>query len=243
MDSLDYQYELENLRSNLTTANSVVAELETKFDDLQIRYDTDCCKYEEKIQVLTERHERLASSHQRLSKLNHDLEEKLLNIIEKSATEIQQLTDELESTKSSLRKAQQTLNTIKEERDRCKEDCTFAVKLLQANPDKFLSELPRNESPLSDEIHVLTNLSNGDCSQGTSNSSFPDTDFLFSTFLPTFPPVGLFTGMHMENNVQVLHKNSSDNKHDHSIDSVHSSGSVKSAVKCRSSKSNSVIDL
>ncbi|KAH8862056.1 Brain-enriched guanylate kinase-associated protein [Schistosoma japonicum] len=243
MDSLNYRYELENLRSNLTTANSVVAELETKFDDLRIKYDTDCCKYEEKIQVLTERHERLVSSHQRLSKLNHDLEEKLLNIIEKSTTEIQQLTDELESTKSSLRKAQQTLNAITEERDRCKEDCISAVKLLQANPDKFLSELPRNESPSSDEVQVLTNLSNGDCSQGTSNPSFLNTDFFFSTFLPTFPPVGLFTGMHMENNLHLLHKNPSDNKHNHNIDSVHSSEAVKSAVKWRPSKSNSVIDL
>lgn len=56
--SLDCQHELENLRYNLTKANSFIAELETKLNDLQMKYDTDCCKYEEKIQMLTERHER-----------------------------------------------------------------------------------------------------------------------------------------------------------------------------------------
>ncbi|VDP74155.1 unnamed protein product [Schistosoma mattheei] len=85
---------------------------------------------------------RLISSHQRLSKLNHELEERLLDTIEKSSTEIHQLTEELESTKNSLRTAQQTLNSIVEERDRCKEDCISAVKLLQANPNQFISELP-----------------------------------------------------------------------------------------------------
>uniref|UniRef100_A0A5K4FCX6 Uncharacterized protein n=1 Tax=Schistosoma mansoni TaxID=6183 RepID=A0A5K4FCX6_SCHMA len=242
--SLDCQHELEDLRSNLATANSLIAELETKLSDLRMKYDTDCCKYEEKIQILTERHERLISSHQRLSKLNHELEERLLDTIEKSSTEIQQLTEELESTKHSLRTAQQTLNSIVEERDRCKEDCISAVKLLQENPNQFISELPPIESPPPDKIHILTNLSNGDCSHGAHNSPFSSSASIFSTFLPTFPPVGLFTGIQMENNLQVSQKSSSNNTYDRNINSLNKTTVVTSAVNCTSScKSSGIIDL
>ncbi|CAH8292326.1 unnamed protein product, partial [Schistosoma turkestanicum] len=182
---------------------------------------------------------RLVSSHQRLSKLNHELEEKLLDIIEKSSTEIQQLTEELESTKNSLRKAQHTLNCLIEERDRCKEDCISAVKLLQENPNQFVSELPPSESSSPDKIEILTNLSNGDCSQGTNNSSFSNNTSIFSTFLPTFPPVGLFTGIQMENNLQILQKNSLNN-----TDSFNKTTIVTSTAKYTSpSKSSTIIDL
>ncbi|CAH8501700.1 unnamed protein product [Heterobilharzia americana] len=160
MDSLYYQCEIESLRSDLTTAHSIATELEAKLNDLRTKYDTDCCNYEEKIQILTERHERLVSSHQRLSKLNHELEEKLLDTIEKSTSEIQQLTEELESTKNSLRQAQKSLNATTQERDRCKEDCISAVRLLQTNPNLFLSELPQPESPSADEVQIFANLSN-----------------------------------------------------------------------------------
>ncbi|VDP52663.1 unnamed protein product [Schistosoma curassoni] len=128
--------------------------------------------------------------------------------------------------------------------DRCKEDCISAVKLLQANPNQFISELPPVESASSDKTHVLTNLSNGDCSHGANNSPFSSSASIFSTFLPTFPPVGLFTGIQMENNLQVLQKNSSNNTYDRNINLLNKTTVVTSAVNYTSScKSSGIIDL
>nr|CAH8841460.1 unnamed protein product [Trichobilharzia regenti] len=260
MDSLDYQYEVESLRSNLLTANSVATELEAKLNDLRMKYDTDCCKYEEKLQILTERYERLMSSHQRLSKLNHELEEHLLNTIEKSTSEIQQLTEELESTKNALRHSQQSLNIITQERDRCKEDCISAVRLLQANPNQFLSELPRPSyrdiawniwfyaSPSNEDKQILSNLNSGDCSQGASSSSISShRTSIFSTFLPTFPPVGLFNGLQMESNSYNVCNNNNPNNNNKNNNYALSDnrGVLKSSLikSTLSSKSSTIVDL
>lgn len=116
--------------------------------------------------------------------------------------------------------------------------------LTYASYPLFLNFVSFQESASSDKTHVLTNLSNGDCSHGANNSPFSSSASIFSTFLPTFPPVGLFTGIQMENNLQVLQKNSSNNTYDRNINLLNQTTVVTSAVNYTSScKSSGIIDL
>ncbi|VDP99723.1 unnamed protein product [Trichobilharzia regenti] len=154
----------------------------------------------------------------------------------------------MESTKNALRHSQQSLNIITQERDRCKEDCISAVRLLQANPNQFLSELPRPASPSNEDKQILSNLNSGDCSQGASSSSISShRTSIFSTFLPTFPPVGLFNGLQMESNSYNVCNNNNPNNNNKNNNYALSDnrGVLKSSLikSTLSSKSSTIVDL
>jgi hypothetical protein len=91
------------------------------------------------LELMRERYLKLADIHGQLRKENGLLEERILSIVETYSNEKTQFEQELIDAKQRIIHLQDTVNELEIEKQRYKDDCNLAVRLLHRNPNEFLS--------------------------------------------------------------------------------------------------------
>lgn len=91
------------------------------------------------LDLMRERYLNLVNIHGELQRQNSILEERILSIVEISSNEKSQLEDNLILAKQRIFHLQDTINDLEIEKQRYKDDCNLAVRLLHQNPNEFIS--------------------------------------------------------------------------------------------------------
>ena len=93
----------------------------------------------DEIELIRERYLRLADVHGQLQIQNSLLEERILSIVETNSNEKNQLEQSLSDAKQQIIRLQETVNELQIEKQRYKDDCNLAVRLLHRHPNEFIS--------------------------------------------------------------------------------------------------------
>lgn len=91
------------------------------------------------LELLRERYLKLADMHGQLQLQNSLLEEKVLSIVETYADEKNHLEHSLFDAKQQILCLQQTVHDLQIDKQRYKDDCNLAVRLLHRHPNEFIS--------------------------------------------------------------------------------------------------------
>ena len=91
------------------------------------------------LELMRERYLKLADVHGQLQLQNSLLEERLLSIVETYSDEKSQLEQSLFDAKQQILCLQQTVHDLQIEKQRYKDDCNLAVRLLHRHPNEFIS--------------------------------------------------------------------------------------------------------
>ena len=91
------------------------------------------------LELMRERYLKLADVHGQLQVQNSLLEERILSIVETFASEKGQIEQELIDAKQQIEHLQETVQELESDKQRYKEDCNLAVRLLHRNPNEFMS--------------------------------------------------------------------------------------------------------
>lgn len=90
------------------------------------------------LESLRERYCKLTDAYGQIYAQNSALEERLLSIVELHSTEKSQLEHELNEAKQEVIHLKDTVNELEIEKQRYKDDCNLAVRLLHRNPNDFV---------------------------------------------------------------------------------------------------------
>ncbi len=93
----------------------------------------------DELELMRERYLRLVDIHGQLQIQNSLLEERILSIVENYSTEKEQLEQALLEAKQQAASLQATVNELQIEKQRYKDDCNLAVRLLHRHPNEFIS--------------------------------------------------------------------------------------------------------
>ena len=93
----------------------------------------------DELEGMQERYLKLVDLHGQLQVQNSLLEERILEIIENYSTEKNQLERTLGDAKEQIGYLQETVNELQTEKQRYKDDCNLAVRLLHRYPNEFIS--------------------------------------------------------------------------------------------------------
>jgi chromosome segregation ATPase len=88
---------------------------------------------------MRERYLRLVDLHGELQLQNSLLEDRILTIVETYSTEKCQLEQNLIESKQQIHNLQDTVNELEVDKQRYKDDCNLAVRLLHRHPNEFVS--------------------------------------------------------------------------------------------------------
>ena len=91
------------------------------------------------LESMRERYLKLVDAHGQLQIQNSLLEERVLSIIETYSNEKSQLEQLLFNAKQQIIGLQETVNELQSEKQRYKDDCNLAVRLLHRYPNDFIS--------------------------------------------------------------------------------------------------------
>jgi DNA repair ATPase RecN len=91
------------------------------------------------LELMRERYRRLINIHGELQKQNSLLEEKILSIVETYSNDKYQLEQDLIIAKQRILHLEDTVNDLEIEKQRYKDDCNLAVRLLREHPNEFIS--------------------------------------------------------------------------------------------------------
>jgi hypothetical protein len=91
------------------------------------------------LELMRERYLKLVDMHGKLQVQNSLLEERILSIVETYSTEKNQLERALSDAKEQIGYLQETVNELQTEKQRYKDDCNLAVRLLHRHPNEFIS--------------------------------------------------------------------------------------------------------
>lgn len=90
------------------------------------------------LELVRERYGKLLDAHREIQKQNCLLEERILMIVEDSSND----KENLRHAQEEIRHLKQTIKTSEHEKQRYRNDCNLAVRLLQQNPTEFHSNTP-----------------------------------------------------------------------------------------------------
>jgi len=93
----------------------------------------------DELELMRERYLKLADIHGQLQIQNGLLEERILSLVEKYSNEQTQLEKSLNDAKQQIIYLQDTVNELQIEKQRYKDDCNLAVRLLHRYPNEFIS--------------------------------------------------------------------------------------------------------
>ncbi|CAF0883940.1 unnamed protein product [Adineta steineri] len=133
---------------------------------------------EREFELLRERYIRLADIHGQLQTQNSLLEEKILTIVELYENEKSQLEQSLGDAKHQITYLQETVNELQIEKQRYKDDCNLAVRLLHRHPNEFISTSTTGQ--------IQEELKNRFESTSTNQPIPAQRSILIPTFPPTF---------------------------------------------------------
>jgi hypothetical protein len=122
------------------------------------------------LELIRERYLKLVDNHNELQKQNSLLEDRILSIVESYSEEKSKFGQDLLDAKLEIGQLKQTINELEIEKQRYKDDCNLAVRLLHQHPNEFIS------NALDQSINDFTS------SQTSTNQS------QYSIIVPTFPP-------------------------------------------------------
>jgi len=91
------------------------------------------------LDLLRERYLKLANIHGEIQKQNSLLEERILNIVENYSEEKSHLENELTRAKEQIQYLQHTVEELQIDKQRYKDDCNLAVRLLHQHPNEFIA--------------------------------------------------------------------------------------------------------
>jgi chromosome segregation ATPase len=91
------------------------------------------------LDLMRERYSKLADVHGQLQKDNSLLEERILSLVETYSAEKNQLEQGLLDAKQKVFHLQETVEDLEVEKQRYKDDCNLAVRLLHRHPQDFIS--------------------------------------------------------------------------------------------------------
>ncbi|CAF3148262.1 unnamed protein product [Rotaria sp. Silwood2] len=127
------------------------------------------------LELMRERYLKLVDIHGQLQTQNSLLEERILSIVEIYSNEKSQLEQELIDAKQEIINLKDTINELEIEKQRYKDDCNLAVRLLHRNPHEFLS---------TKSDFTQKQLQN----KNESTFTTPSTQSQHTIVIPTFPP-------------------------------------------------------
>lgn len=119
------------------------------------------------LDLLRERYLKLVDIHGEIQKQNSLLEERILSIVESYSDEKTHLENELSRAKEQIQYLQHTVEELQIDKQRYKDDCNLAVRLLHQHPKEFITT---TSGQLQEQV-VKTNLTQR------------------SILMPTFPPI------------------------------------------------------
>ena len=90
------------------------------------------------LQSMRDQYLKLADLHGQVQVQNSILEDRLLSLIEQSTEEKDRLEKALSNAQEQIRLLQETVEELQNEKQRYKDDCNLAVRLLHRNPHEFL---------------------------------------------------------------------------------------------------------
>ncbi|UJR08997.1 hypothetical protein I4U23_013247 [Adineta vaga] len=123
------------------------------------------------LNLIRERYSKLVDVHGQLQKDNSLLEERILTIVETYSNEKNQLEQDLIDAKQKILHLEDTVYDLETEKQRYKDDCNLAVRLLHRHPNEFIS------TSTSEYIQE----------QSKTPTDQP-MQFQHSVIIPTFPP-------------------------------------------------------
>lgn len=88
---------------------------------------------------MRERYQKLLDAHRQLQTENSILEERILSIAESFSNENSQLEQQLIDAKIQIIDYKNTIDQLEVEKQRYKDDCNLAVRLLHQRPNDFIS--------------------------------------------------------------------------------------------------------
>jgi hypothetical protein len=91
------------------------------------------------LELIRERYLKLVDVHGQLQMQNSLLEERVLSIVETYSNEKTQLEQDLINAKQKIMHLQDTVDDLEIEKQRYKDDCNLAVRLLHRYPNEFIS--------------------------------------------------------------------------------------------------------
>jgi len=94
---------------------------------------------ERELELMRERYLKLVDLHGQLQMQNSLLEERVLSIVETYSNEKTQLEQDLINAKQKIMHLQDTVDDLEIEKQRYKDDCNLAVRLLHRYPNEFIS--------------------------------------------------------------------------------------------------------
>ncbi|XP_060574646.1 tight junction-associated protein 1-like [Ruditapes philippinarum] len=138
--NLDLQQKIEELQSELLKSKARMSNLEQEYDNRLQATNYELLKLREEFVKLRDRYERLMESHKRMQKINDNLENKLLNVVNSTESEKTQLQKEMAALTSKIVDAKSLVCDLEEENERYRNDCNWAVQLLQCKPSNFVAQ-------------------------------------------------------------------------------------------------------
>ena len=103
------------------------------------------------LELMRERYAKLVDAHGQLQLRNTFLEERVLNIVDVTRQDQTHLEDELIAAKQQIFRLQETVQELQVEKQRYKDDCNLAVRLLHRHPNEFLSTAANNQESSSEK--------------------------------------------------------------------------------------------
>lgn len=131
----------------------------------------------DELEQLRERYLKLVDMHGQLQMQNSVLEERVLDVVESCSNERKQLEQALLDAKQQIIYLQETVNELQVDKQRYKDDCNLAVRLLHQHPQEFIA------TTASGQMQEQLKARNEPASQPN-----PPIASQRSVVLPTFPP-------------------------------------------------------
>jgi hypothetical protein len=128
------------------------------------------------LELMRERYLKLVDMHGKLQLQNSLLEERILSIVETYSTEKSQLEQALSDAKERIGYLQETVHELQTEKQRYKDDCNLAVRLLHRYPNEFISTTSGQIPEQLKNRYESTSIANQPITSQRSVS------------IPTFPP-------------------------------------------------------
>ncbi|CAF0773524.1 unnamed protein product [Rotaria sp. Silwood1] len=155
--------------------------------------------------LMRERYLKLADIHGQLQMQNSLLEERVLSIVETYSNEKNHLEQSLFDAKQEILCLKETINDLQIEKQRYKDDCNLAVRLLHRHPNEFIS---------TTSGQIQEQIKNRFDSTSANQFISSQRSVLIPTFPPTFvapPPLLTTTTMPAFNNTQTISATSTTN--------------------------------
>jgi hypothetical protein len=103
------------------------------------------------LELIRERYLKLVENHGELQKQNSLLEDRILSIVENYSEEKSQFEHDLLDAKQQIFDLKNTINELEIDKQRYKDDCNLAVRLLHQHPNEFISDQLINEFPSTNQ--------------------------------------------------------------------------------------------